>query len=390
MYYHLTVNNGVKRMNDDFKDYLSSINRTVKDFYCTKCGEYMLDESALKTFKFRIKRDGSKEPVYNRVYFNNGLIEPKRFNDDISLYRHTCWDCYFKERVKYSDVVRKSRKSKIYSSNKIPRPNVLLPDFFIIYDISMETLADITSAKYNSASKGSFITRFGEFEGLVKYNEYCNRQAYTASSEYFEKEKGMSKAEVKQYHKDRAVTLANLVTRYGKTDGASRYVEYCKTQAYVGCDINYFIEKYGEVDGVKIYNNLTIKKLDNSVTSYKISKISIKLFDTLSTDGSLYGRDEFIIQLDNNTYYLDFLNPSTKKVIEFNGDYWHANPIIYKAHDIIHKDKNITANDIWIKDKKRLDNIKLLGYDVMVVWEKDFRIDSDIVIKKCKEFLYGN
>ena len=41
-----------------------------------------------------------------------------------------------------------------------------------------------------------------------------------------------------------------------------------------------------------------------------------------------------------------------KILIEVNGDFWHANPQRYKESDILLK--NLTAKDIWDKDRKKM------------------------------------
>lgn len=44
---------------------------------------------------------------------------------------------------------------------------------------------------------------------------------------------------------------------------------------------------------------------------------------------------EFCIRVDKN-YYYDFLDVVRKKIIEYHGDRYHANPKIYKENDYTH------------------------------------------------------
>jgi len=55
--------------------------------------------------------------------------------------------------------------------------------------------------------------------------------------------------------------------------------------------------------------------------------------------------------------------------IEFNGDYWHANPKKYKAKDVLYN--KFIAEDIWKKDKIKLNLIRSFGFDVIIVWESE-------------------
>lgn len=68
----------------------------------------------------------------------------------------------------------------------------------------------------------------------------------------------------------------------------------------------------------------------------------------------------------------------SKKIIEVNGDYWHANPEIYQESDII-CNKNIgkvTASDIWERDLEKKKIAKSKGYEVFYIWEKDIKTKS--------------
>lgn len=136
---------------------------------------------------------------------------------------------------------------------------------------------------------------------------------------------------------------------------------------------------------------LNKQKLDGS------SKISIKLFDELT---ALYNKDisnrfrytthgsERIV-FDNNLfkcYLLDFSfeYDNVKFDIEFNGDYYHMNPKLYKSDDI-RLDKK--AEDIWSYDKQRREFIESQNYKVLTIWEDDYVHDHDNVIKECCNFI---
>ena len=67
--------------------------------------------------------------------------------------------------------------------------------------------------------------------------------------------------------------------------------------------------------------------------------------------------------------------------IEFFGDYYHANPEIYKPKTKI---LGRTAQELWKKDKNRIKTIESHGYKVIVIWENDwekFRQSIDTTIK---------
>ena len=83
-------------------------------------------------------------------------------------------------------------------------------------------------------------------------------------------------------------------------------------------------------------------------------------------------------------YVFDFVYEH--KIIEFNGDYWHANPKIYDK-TFINKTNGYTAKELWARDKSKIKYAQKRGYEVYTVWESDFRNNPDAVIKKCMSFL---
>ena len=74
-------------------------------------------------------------------------------------------------------------------------------------------------------------------------------------------------------------------------------------------------------------------------------------------------------------YFVDEFDVKTNTCIEFFGDYWHCNPNKYQSN-FIHPESKLTAQDIWDRDKIRLERIKSQGYNIFVIWESDNIIDK--------------
>jgi G:T-mismatch repair DNA endonuclease (very short patch repair protein) len=85
---------------------------------------------------------------------------------------------------------------------------------------------------------------------------------------------------------------------------------------------------------------------------------------------------------------IDILRYSNKKCIEFNGDYWHCNPNKYSS-DFKIRQSNKTATEIWESDKNKRILLNSLGYDLLVVWESDWKQDKMKIVEMCIEFLQG-
>lgn len=82
----------------------------------------------------------------------------------------------------------------------------------------------------------------------------------------------------------------------------------------------------------------------------------------------------------------------TSKGIEFHGDMFHGNPNKYKTNDYPHPfRKTITAQEMWNKDKRKLDVATEKGFEVLIIWDSEYRWgNKQEIINKCLEFLNKN
>ena len=70
-------------------------------------------------------------------------------------------------------------------------------------------------------------------------------------------------------------------------------------------------------------------------------------------------------------YVVDGYDPDTKTIYEFNGDFWHGNPDVFKK-DEYNNVLNKTFGDLYDKTLKREIEINKMGYKVISIWENDF------------------
>ena len=152
------------------------------------------------------------------------------------------------------------------------------------------------------------------------------------------------------------------------------------------------IQKYGEEQGLEIFNKrqkIWNKKLQKSFKQgkYVQSPIANSLFAIIKEKLNIVNmiEEKYIFNdILHKGYLFDFCLDD--KLIEFNGDYWHANPIFYGPKSFI-KAKNKRAEDIWEYDKIKLETAQNQGYKVLVIWEYDYNQNREEVINKCIEFL---
>lgn len=101
--------------------------------------------------------------------------------------------------------------------------------------------------------------------------------------------------------------------------------------------------------------------------SGRISRLHQKIREELDLK-SLGFESEVVV----GRYRVDEINEEAKLIVEINGDYVHANPGIYKEDDQIRlPGSSYSAKDKWESDQRKIENLKSLGYEVIVIWETD-------------------
>lgn len=113
------------------------------------------------------------------------------------------------------------------------------------------------------------------------------------------------------------------------------------------------------------------KKCGCPQCSKKISFIENQWLKSLKIPNNKKHR-QVKIKVNNLTYKADGYDPKTKTIYEFYGDYYHGNPKVFKKQDyneVCHK----TFGELYDKTKQRERKFQKAGYNLISVWECDFR-----------------
>jgi hypothetical protein len=162
------------------------------------------------------------------------------------------------------------------------------------------------------------------------------------------------------------------------------------------------IEKHGSEKGTEIWLDRQEKWQDslnvNGNLKMGYSQIGQELFDILQkyigSKKCLYATNngEFKLRKDNGhgiwLYDFKYLN----KIIEYQGDMYHANPKLYEADDNPHPfRKELSAKEIWEKDKNKRISAESNGYEILYIWDSEFRKvgykKRMATIQKCLDFI---
>jgi hypothetical protein len=98
---------------------------------------------------------------------------------------------------------------------------------------------------------------------------------------------------------------------------------------------------------------------------------------------------EKYLNINGKSYFYDIYFEDNNKLIEVNGDYYHANPLMYKSTDLI-PIKKMTAEQIWEYDSKKTQAAISEGYVILTIWEKEIDSSIELVYTKLQDFLNEN
>jgi len=261
-----------------------------------------------------------------------------------------------------------------------------------------------------------YIEKYGE-EGERKYKEKNSKLSVGIETLKRNGKTPEEISKIKSIHsKNSAITLDGFNKKYGEEEGIKKYNAYiqriksksCRTidgwihrgyseeEAIVALkeyqstsSIEKYIEKYDIEEGTKKYLELNLVKTRNLLKYKKsVSKLETYFFNDLANiiELDLERGRSCKIHYEHKTYYCDYFHQKNNKIIEIFGDFWHMNPIIYSNYDINTVMKK-TADEIWEFDKIRNTDLKSLGYEILILWENDIKINRTQQLNLAKQFL---
>jgi len=313
------------------------------------------------------------------------------------------------------------------ADKKFNRTNNSLPKMIKRYgSIDGQKRYDVYLKKWkHSHSLAGYIDKYGPEEGKLKYDEKIKRYSFSNSLPGYIEKHGIEKGTElfnnrikkqaykvslagyidkygpiegpKKIHKIKNnLSLDKFILRYGEKEGNRRYKVHCKTMSR-NSTLPGYIDKYGPEEGSKRYNQKLLNVAVGLSKAFKggYSTISQELFwnifELVANNRSCMFAErsdkEFFLHdnVNHKMYFYDFKYDN--KIIEFNGEYWHANPNKYNASDILYSGR--TAFEIWERENAKLQFTREQGYEVLIIWEGEFEADPKGETDRCIEFLKG-
>lgn len=221
--------------------------------------------------------------------------------------------------------------------------------------------------KIVNLSKRTILRVLNEY-GVVRKRDRCKKLDIKKIDNYYVITRVCPKCGclVETKSKDRTICCRNHLFKVNNLS----MCKSCSLESQKGKGNPFYGKKHTKESLLKMTKTLTDSPRKFSSSS-KAEKIIYNILKKLKYDV----KNSYRI----DGYICDIFIPKLNLIIEYNGDYWHCNPNKYNG-EYIHPHKKKTASEIWKEDSFRIDNLKKMGYNLIVIWESDF--DSKNTIKE--------
>lgn len=362
----------IEQCEEKAKWFKRSCNYQCIEYYEKNYPELSHEEHLRIRKELQIQRK-QNNPLHFEYYIKNypelsTSEQEKLWHEYVRKNNYQCKEYYLKNNVSEEEAEKlKNEKIKI-AANKISKK------------VSGK-LNGMHSSKTSQEKRNSISPRNIAFYER-KYPELSHEEHLKLQKEFFEKNRLAVKNAVKP-------TNIEYYLNKGMNEDDAREALHDRQATF---SLYKCVQQHGETKGLEIFNNrqkIWNKKLQKTFNSGKFtqSPIARELFNLIKEKLNLINsvEEKYIFNDSLHKGYLfDFCYKN--KLIEFNGDYWHANPLFYGPQSFI-KAKNKRAELIWEYDNIKIKTAKDQGYDVLTIWESEYRNDKEATLQKCIDFI---
>lgn len=300
------------------------------------------------------------------------------FIKNTKFQKYCCDNC--RNYVKY-----KNRRKKNISDSKNQYNGAENVDFVECKICGQRmTYFNPSHLKMHNISKEEYKQKYGIF---VSYPS-----KYIESNMNGENNPNSIRNTTSQDRKERSPFSKEFYKKRGISEQArAEFIKKIAENRTYNTQLNYYLNKgLDELSAKKALSNRQRTCGGGSYSSISQRFISEILEDSSNLKKFFYGKNEKKLSYkDGNQikyFRYDLTNEESKRIIEFNGDFWHGNPTLYKSNDY-----NPVLNKSY-EEIKKYDNFKSLiafnaGYSILTIWESDYLQNHDDVIIKCKDFI---
>lgn len=127
---------------------------------------------------------------------------------------------------------------------------------------------------------------------------------------------------------------------------------------------------------------LNDESIIKNIGGYQSSRGENRISSILAKMGIFHSR-QYVLKYQHEgrkrRYLYDIFIPELNCIIEYNGDYWHANPRIYHPTDVFHYPNGTrTASERWQQDLLKKQLAQERGCVIIEIWEDEEKKLSDV------------
>lgn len=115
------------------------------------------------------------------------------------------------------------------------------------------------------------------------------------------------------------------------------------------------------------------------VVSYSKQQLEWLNYLSVTSEYIQHAQNEGEYQIPTTNMYADGYEPTTNTIYEFQGDFWHGNPAVFKGDDINPR-TGTTYASLYEKTQRKISKLKELGYSVYEMWESDWDKGKNAII----------
>lgn len=211
--------------------------------------------------------------------------------------------------------------------------------------------------EYQKENSNKFVNK------ILNNPEYYSGRTSTQLNYWINKGYNLEDAKEKLKKRQNLTSLDSFITRYGEEDGIAKYNLLSDLKKYNN-SLDYYINKYGLSKGEELYNDLLKRRM---VRISRASKESFKFFKNIyiylrkngiNKNDIYWGvghSNEWFVNFGGSVYFYDFTVPIINLVIEYHGIKFHPND---NDNDLDKKEWKCLFSGISFYEKLKIDKFK--------------------------------
>jgi len=371
LYFRLSF--GYQNWQKEYQKWKESIKQTKESFikrYGEKLGIQKFNEFKYKsgykhTKEYFVKTFGKKIGLQKWKELNNkkrlsleNMIRKYGEEEGKKKWKAFCEKNSYTNSIEYYiETYGKEEGTKRYEKWKSATKTLRI-EYWIEKGYSEKEAKEKLAERQATNRLDKFIEREGPIKGYIKWHNRQLKWLNTLNSK--------TEEEKREINKKKAITLENMIKKYGKEEGIKRYEMWLKS----------IIPAF--------YSKESIKFL-NPIYDYLIS-LGFK-------DEDIYWKEnEYFIydKKQNKIRFFDFTIPKLKLTIEYNGSIWHYNPNYDYPKDFKNPLTGVSLNELKENDNYKrqlaIDN----GFKIIEVFDTDNKEEKQKEIINIIKNLYYN